>query len=173
MKRSIKIIGSLMSALLVLALVVLFIAIPIRAENNLLSPLIQKGDRMIVNQLAPRLNMIHHEDVIVYRKGGELHFGRVIGEPGESLAIKGNQFFVDNQPVKDDWIDQKGVQNWSSKMLSGQESDIISPSDYVVMNQLSPSGGPETFGTVHKNDIIGTILLRYYPFEKITVNFKD
>ncbi|RIL81745.1 hypothetical protein BUY80_18615, partial [Staphylococcus equorum] len=58
------------------------------------------------------------------------------------------QLYVDNQPIKDDWVKQIGVQNLASKMLSEQESDIISPSHYVVMNQLSSSkeseaGGPD------------------------------
>ncbi|TJY15533.1 signal peptidase I [Staphylococcus chromogenes] len=173
MRKTIKIMGALISAIIVLLVIVLFIAVPFRADNDYMSPLIQKGDRMIVNQLTPRLNMIHHADMIVYHKDGQLHLGRIIGEPGQSIEIKAQQLYVDNQPVKDDWVKQIGVQNWSSKMLSEQESDIISPSHYVVMNQLSSSKESEAFGTVHKNDIIGRILIRYYPFEKMTVNFKD
>lgn len=173
MRKTIKIMGALISAIIVLLVIVLFIAVPFRADNDHMSPLIQKGDRMIVNQLTPRLNMIHHADMIVYHKDGQLHLGRIIGEPGQSIEIKAQQLYVDNQPVKDDWLKQIGVQNWSSKMLSEQESDIISPSHYVVMNRLSSSKESEAFGTVHKNDIIGTILIRYYPFEKMTVNFKD
>lgn len=55
---------------------------------------------MIVNQLTPRLNMIHHADMIVYHKDGQLHLGRIIGEPGQSIEIKAQQLYVDNQPVK-------------------------------------------------------------------------
>lgn len=172
-KRIFKYLLSAICAIIFISFIILFIAIPFRADTNRLAPIIQKDERFIVNQLAPRLNNINYQDFVVYQKNGTLQVGRVIGEPGQSLAIQKSELYIDNQRVQDPFIKHLGVTSWSSKMLSEQESDIIAPGHYIVMNQFTRTTTAEPFGTVDKNDIIGTILLRYYPFEKITANFED
>lgn len=173
LKKGIKYIIPAFCACIILFIMILFIIVPFKVMNHQWTPIIQQGDRFLINQLSPRLNTIDYKDFIVYRQQNQLKIGRVIGKPGQSIAIENNELYIDNQLVKDTHIEGLHIGTWASRMLSQQESDIIPPEHYVVMTQNSKAHHSEPFGTVRKNDIIGTILLRYYPFEKITLNLEE
>ncbi len=173
MKKGIKYMISAFCACIVIFIMILFIIVPFQVTSHQWTPMIQQGDRFLINQLAPRLNTIDNKDYVVYRNKDQFKIGRVIGKPGQSIAIQNNELYIDNQRVKDTHIEQLHIGSWASRRLSQQESDIIAPGQYVVLQHNSKGHNTEPFGTVRKNDIIGTILLRYYPFEKITLNLED
>ena len=47
-----------------------------------------KGDRVIINKIKVTFNMLKDGDIIMYRHNNQLHFGRLVGKPGESIELE-------------------------------------------------------------------------------------
>lgn len=174
MRATIRTLIALLLAIGVISFLVLFIVIPYQVEEDNMAPTFQQDDRLILNKLAPRLNILHHGDVIVYQHEGQYRLGRLIGEPGRSVVFNSGQLELDNRPVEEPYASEKDNQSWSAETLPKTQSDIIPPQSYIVLNdQRQNKEDSRTFGLIRKEDIEGSVLLRYFPFDRLTVNFKS
>lgn len=165
---------ALILAIVVLCFLVLFIVIPYQVSQSSMAPTLSMGDRIIVNKLKVRLNMLEHGDVVVFQQNGTYHVGRIIGDPGQSVAYQSGQLELDNRPVDEPYIHRAYEATWSARELPNVESDIIPPNQYLVLNDhRSDEGDSRRYGLIDKRDMIGSALLRYFPLNQTTVNFKN
>ncbi|MCJ0553864.1 signal peptidase I, partial [Enterococcus cecorum] len=74
-----------------------FIFIPMMVEGNSMNPLLDNRDMILVE----RLTKIKRFDVIVFQEGGITYIKRVIALPGEKLAYKKQQLYINDKPVKE------------------------------------------------------------------------
>ncbi|MDN5695829.1 MAG: signal peptidase I, partial [Staphylococcus equorum] len=64
------------------------------------------------------------------------------------------------------------INDLSLRNIQQSEGDIIPPNAYFVLNDNRENKqDSRTTGFIQKEDIIGNVSLRYFPFEKFTVNF--
>ncbi|WP_180706947.1 signal peptidase I [Staphylococcus intermedius] len=172
MKFLLKMTFALMSAMVVLAVIVLLVVIPYEVKHQNMDTTLQPHDRLLVNKLAPRFNGIHHQDIVVYRVDQQYRVGRVIGEPGQSVEFQNGDLYLDHTPVKESYVHQQDHKSWSLKSLPNSESDIIPPNTYLILNDQRYDGADSrTFGLIKKSNIEGKLWLRYYPFDRITTHF--
>lgn len=70
--------------------------------TNSMAPTILAGDRIVVNKLSRKFPQ-RHDVVVFYSEGpdSQLYVMRVIGLPGETISIKDEQVFVDDEPLDD------------------------------------------------------------------------
>ncbi|ELD8143502.1 signal peptidase I [Staphylococcus pseudintermedius] len=175
MKFLIKMTFALISALVVLAVLVLFVVIPYEVKHQNMDTTLQPHDRLLVNKIAPRYNGIHHQDIVVYYAEGQYRVGRVIGEPGQSVEFQKGQLYLDHTPVTESYVNQQDQQSWSLKSLKSlpnSESDIIPPNSYLILNDRRDDDvDSRNFGLIRKSTIEGKLWIRYYPFDRITTHF--
>lgn len=166
---------ALISALVVLAVLVLFVVIPYEVKHQNMDTTLQPHDRLLVNKIAPRYNGIHHQDIVVYYAEGQYRVGRVIGEPGQSVEFQKGQLYLDHTPVTESYVNQQDQQSWSLKSLKSlpnSESDIIPPNSYLILNDRRDDDvDSRNFGLIRKSTIEGKLWIRYYPFDRITTHF--
>ena len=68
-------------------------------QTDDMSPTLNKGDRVIINKIKVTFNMLKDGDIIMYRHNNQLHFGRLVGKPGESIEVINGKLYRDDRQV--------------------------------------------------------------------------
>ena len=68
-------------------------------QTDDMSPTLNKGDRVIINKIKVTFNMLKDGDIIMYRHNNQLHFGRLVGKPGESIEVRNGKLYRDDRQV--------------------------------------------------------------------------
>ena len=83
-------------------------------------PTLRQGAVAAVNPLAyASVASVGRGDVVVHiNAGGGPHFKRVVGIPGDLVAVKGGQVYLGGKPLRQEWIRDEVA----PRMLGGTES---------------------------------------------------
>ncbi|MGN5884192.1 MULTISPECIES: signal peptidase I [Staphylococcus] len=174
MRKIVKYLLSVIIAIIIVMLIQAFIIIGAVVKTDNMAPVLNKDDRILVSKVQAAFNQIHNSDVIMYRHNGHTYFGRVIGTPGESVEYKDGQLFRDDQLVKERYDIKNPIQNLALRDLKHSEGDILAPKHYLVLNDnRAQQQDSRQFGTIHQKDIIGKVVLRYYPFQQFKISFNE
>lgn len=116
---------------------------------------------------------IKRQMVVVFRyplDPSKYFIKRVIGLPGEKIQIKNGAVTVFNQEYPDGFLLDEKKYLPSGVKTSGDQTVQLSPNQYFVMgdNRMFSSDS-RAWGPVPQKDIIGEVLLRAWPLDKITV----
>lgn len=174
MRKIVKYLLSLIIAIIIVMLIQAFILIGAVVHSNQMSPALHQDDRILVSKVQTTFNQIHNSDIIMYRHQGRIYFGRVIGIPGESVEIKAGQLYRDDQQVHESYQVQHPIQTLALRNIKHSEGDILAPKHYLILNDdRSDLNDSRKFGTIHQQDIVGTVFLRYYPWRDFKISFNE
>jgi len=140
----------------------LFIVSPTRVSGESMNHTLQHNDRSLVL----KGNSVKRFDIIIFNTNkltGEdkQYVKRVIGLPGETVSYKNNQLFINNEPIEElfDIRDQS---------YTGDFSYVVNSHDYFVLgDNRGNSTDSRMFGGVNKEDIVGKMIYRFFPFNSI------
>lgn len=168
LKHLILIIIAIMIVILIQALLVTGFVV----KDDRMSPNLNKGDRIIVNKIKSTFNLLENNDIIMYRNGNHIEISRIIGKPGQSIAYKNETLYRDNRKVNESYSKGQQIESLSLRHIKHSEGDIVPPNAYFVLNdQRTDKQDSRTYGLISSKDIIGNVSLRFYPFNKFTVDF--
>ncbi|HJG39563.1 signal peptidase I [Staphylococcus saprophyticus] len=171
MRKILKHLISIIIAIIIVLLIQAFVITGSVVKDNTMSPNLKENDRIFVNKIKPTFDLLDNNDIIMYRNGDDIQYSRIIGKPGQSIAFKGGKLIRDDRQV-DEPFTQNSIENLSLRDIKNSESDIIPPNAYFVLNdQRTNKHDSRTLGYIKKEDIIGNVSMRYYPFKKFTVDF--
>ena len=98
-------------------------------------------------------------DVIVFKAPGQQRdfIKRVIGEPGETVQIRGGIVYIDDQPLTEPYI---------KALPSSDFGPVVVPAEcyFVMGDNRNNSSDSRGWGAVPKGNIIGQSWLTYWPF---------
>lgn len=146
-------------------------------------PTLQINDRVLVNKLSYRFGAIERGDVLVFdspeavqadrsfvervfRSVGEatglispdtVLIKRVIGLPGETVAVVDNQVYVNGNPIAEPYLPE------GATMRDFEE--IVVPADHVFMmgDNRNQSRDSRVFGAIPREDIVGRAFVSVWP----------
>ena len=154
-----------------------FIAQPFIVSGSSMVPTFQDGQYLVVDEISYRFETPKRDDVIVFRypKDTKKFFiKRIIGLPGETVNIKGNDVTNINKEHPEGFkLDQPFVENTSYNDLSYQLKDN---EYYVLGDNRSASADSRYWGPVPRNLFIGRVLVRLLPLNKTGIlpgNYKQ
>ena len=154
-----------------------FIAQPFIVSGSSMVPTFQDGQYLVVDEISYRFETPKRDDVIVFRypKDTKKFFiKRIIGLPGETVNIKGNDVTIINKEHPEGFkLDQPFVENTSYNDLSYQLKDN---EYYVLGDNRSASADSRYWGPVPRNLFIGRVLVRLLPLNKTGIlpgNYKQ
>lgn len=136
-------------------------------DGNSMNDTLQDKDNLIVDKLSYRFTDIDRYDIIVFRYHGDpktFFIKRVIGLPGETVQITGDDIYIDGELLEEDY----GKEPMESP---GRASELITlgEDEYFVLgdnrNDSRDSRDPSV-GNVERDSIIGRALFRITPFDK-------
>ncbi len=131
-------------------------------EGSSMFPTLAQSDRLIVSRISYLFGEPRRGDIIVfqYPNGPERDFvKRIIGEPGETVAVQRGQVFINGKPLPP----EEYVQNKSSDTMA---PTTLADDEYFVMgDNRTGSSDSRSWGPLQKHFIIGKAWLIYYPFK--------
>lgn len=155
-----KVIKEVIPYIVIVVVVVLirtFIITPVRVDGDSMKNTLKNGDILLLYKLSS----INRFDIIVLdeEKDNEKIIKRVIGMPGETVAIKKGKIYINDKVIDDEYA-------------YGQTSDYnkvtLKDDEYFILgdNRLI-SKDSRYFGPIKDNEIKGKIVFRLFPFTKI------
>ena len=157
----------LIFALMIAALVVVFIVQPVKVEGTSMLPRLHDGERIFVNKLiyydeyrwAPK---IERGDIVVFwypNDPTKSYIKRVIGMPGETVEVRAGSVLINGSALDETYLDPK-----SNVSPAIQPPVQVKPNYYFVMgDNRDNSSDSRSWGLVPKKYIYGKALFRYWP----------
>src|SRR5437763_15799180 len=163
----------LIFALMVLALVMVFIIQPVKVEGTSMLPYLHDGERIFVNKLiyyddfrwAPK---VYRGDIVVFwfpDDPSKSYIKRVIGLPGETVQMRDGRIYVNGKELPEPYLDP--TLNVSD---DSRPPAYVKPHYYFVMgDNRDNSSDSRSWGLVPEKYIYGKALFRYWPLSKASV----
>lgn len=142
-------------AVLVLISFVVFrwVLLPVRAEGISMEPTYRSGSFRLVNRLAYSTSPPDRGDIVAIRLAGTrvVYVKRVIGLPGERLAILDGQVTIDGVPLDEPYV--RSRHPWSYPEV------VIGPDEYfVVGDNRGMNLRDHALGRVDASRIVGRVV---------------
>ena len=155
-----KILKSLVPYIIIVVVVVFvrtFIITPVKVNGNSMYPTLEGNEIMLLNKLGD----IDRFDIVVIKLDDhdEELIKRIIGLPGETVEIKNNEVYINDELLEDEY--GYGVTyNIDPITLGDDEYFVLGDNRIISLDSRS-------FGTIKRSEIKGTTNFIMYPFGKI------
>ena len=137
-------------------------------SDSSMSPQLQPGQIVVVYKWAYAFNGPSRGDVVVYHNPANLNqvlAGRVIGVPGDTVAITPSTVSVDGVVL--DESAYVTITSGTNPNGEGVGSFKLGPSDYYVLNDTRQSSSDSrSFGTIPRSDIVGQASVVFWPLKE-------
>ena len=154
-------------AVVVCAFLVAFVAQAFRVQGTSMQPLLEDGERIIVNKLAYRLGSIQRGDVVVFhypRDPSVSFIKRVIGLPGDLVELRHGVVYVNGHMLREPYL-----------LPALRDSDSHAPREveqgyyYVLGDHRTSSNDSRNWGFVPERYIYGKAFFRFWPLGRTGV----
>jgi len=146
-------------AFLLAVTIMLFVMQGYRVTGSCMEPHLSTGGRLVANKLAYLFDPPRRGDVIVFdypRDPSQVYVKRVIGLPGDTVAVRDGQVYVNDKPLPEPY-----------RILTahGDTSPQHVPAgQYFVMgDNRDVSDDSRSWGDLPRRDIIGRAVACYWP----------
>ena len=146
-------------------LIKLFVFSPIKVNGTSMSPTLNDGDIMILNEIGYHLNGLERFDIAVANVDGERLIKRVIGLPGEHVEYRNNVLYINDEAVVENF---KHTDTNDFSILELNYDKIPKGYYFLVGDNRGNSKDSRTIGLVHQSKIIGKTRVIIYPFSRIS-----
>ncbi|CDF20613.1 signal peptidase IB [Clostridium sp. CAG:609] len=156
MKEKIKEISPYVLIVVVIVVIRIFIATPVKVDGDSMYNTLNDNDIVLLSKLSS----IDRFDIIVLKENDNnaTIIKRVIGMPGDKVKIRNNKIYINNKIIEDEYA-------------YGETSDYdeitLGDDEYFVLgdNRLI-SKDSRYFGAIKKSDIKGKAVFRLFPFTR-------
>jgi signal peptidase I len=142
-----------------------FVAQAFRVQGTSMEPLLEDGERIVVNKFLYRFHPIERGDVVVFWYPGDPSVSfikRVVGLPGDLVEIRAGQLFVNGLPVREDYLP-----------AAFRDSDSYPPREvrrgyyFVLGDHRRSSNDSRSWGEVPEKYIYGRAVFRFWPLDRL------
>ena len=142
-----------------------FVAQAFRVQGTSMEPLLQDGERIVVNKFVYRFRAIERGDVVVfwYPRDPSVSFvKRVVALPGDTVEIRGGELIVNGLTVKERYLP-----------ASFRDNDSHAPSEvrkgyyFVLGDHRRSSNDSRSWGEVPEKYIYGRAVFRFWPLGRM------
>jgi signal peptidase I len=157
-------------ALVIAFIIRTFIAEPRYIPSDSMLPTLEEGDRLVVEKVSYYLHEPRRGDIIVFEPPPQLQelgyqkdqafIKRVIGEAGDTILVNNGTVYINNNPLKENYIFAPPNYNLSPLQV---------PTGYlfVMGDNRNNSNDSHIWGFLPQENAIGHAIFRFYPFNKI------
>ncbi|SHJ83071.1 signal peptidase I [Hathewaya proteolytica DSM 3090] len=162
-----KIYKKFLSSLIVVAAFTVLIAtlwLPVMKVNGTsMEPLLIDGDIIVA---VKDVNLIKHGDIIAFYYNDKVLLKRVLGLPGDTVMVdKSGKVYVNNKYIDEPYIYEKSLGICNVTMpVKVQENSFFVLGDNRAVSIDSRSAD---VGNIHFERVVGKIVLRVYPFQRM------
>lgn len=146
---------------------IIFIILIILIKTYIIAPANVVGDSMLPNFHNGEillLNKIDHNykifDVVVIKHKESYIIKRIIGLPGDDVVYKNNKLYINGELIEND------ITSYNTKDFSLTEKVPVD-SYFILGDNRTNSLDSRVMGFINKQDIVGKVNIRLFPFDKI------
>lgn len=168
-KREIIEWGKVIITALVFAFIITQFIRPTLVRGESMYPTLVENDYLIINRMAYKLGKPKDGDIIVFKTDLLQDDGkpkdlvkRVIATEGQHIKIEDSKVYVDGELLKEPYI--------HDNYTSGDIDMVVPEGEVFTMGdnrEKSLDSRYEEVGLVNEKDIMGKVMLRLFPFNKI------
>lgn len=139
-----------------------FVATPAVVDGDSMVGTLNNNDLVVLNKIIMHFNNIDRFDIVVIEndKDQDKIIKRVIGLPNEKIEYKDNVLYINDKQVKMN----SGVTYETTEDFVAQTKD----NEYFVLgDNRDISKDSRYVGNFTKDEILGKVDFRFYPFDKI------
>lgn len=131
-------------------------------------PTLQINDRLIIDKVSYRFKNPETGDIVVFNPTEALEkqnfhdafIKRVMGLPGQKVEVKGGRVYVNNQPLREKYIEEEPRYNWGPV--------TVPANSYLVLgDNRNNSYDSHYWGFVPRDRIIGRAVVRFWPLNRV------
>lgn len=156
--------------LAILVMIYLFILSPQEINGASMEPNFHNGEFILTVKILYKFRQPARGDVVIFKSPMNKqidYIKRIIGLPGDTVSLKANSFYVNDQKVEEPYLAPDTPIFGGSYLAEGQ-SIVVPPGSYFVAGDNRPhSSDSREFGPIAESDFIGTAIFRYWPFSQL------
>ncbi len=163
----------IVGALAVGLLIVTFVLQNNQVFGASMQPTLHEGDQLLVQKVSARLGRFDYGDIVTIdgtkMLGGEEPdlVKRVIGLPGDTIDVRDGLVYRNGIPLEELYLDSETK---TPPLGRGFDRVTLGEEELFVMgDNRGNSKDSRVFGPVPFDDIIGTCVIRFYPFDRVGV----
>ena len=155
-----------------IVVIALLIVIPIRTflfqpffvRGESMSPAFENGDYLIIDQLSYRFRDPQRGEVIVFKHPpSQRYIKRIVGLPGETVEIEDGKVIIYKQ--EEFYILDESDYLPLDVLTTGEAPISLAENEYFVLgDNRFASSDSRRWGSLTREDIIGRVFLRAWPF---------
>lgn len=149
------IVFTVIAAVLINQFVIVNASIPTGSMENV----IMTNDRIIAFRLSYIFREPERFDIVIFRlpDNDRLFVKRIIGLPGETVTIRDGRVYIDDSDVhlRDDFVGNHFFDNHGPEL-------VLEYHYFMLGDNRAFSEDSRTWGTVHRDGILGRAIFRYY-----------
>lgn len=135
----------------------------VMVQGSSMVPTLENGDRLIINKIGYTIGEPNYEDIVIlsYSKNVE-YVKRVIAKDGDTVEIKNQVVYLNDQPLSEDYISPEPYDNFAKV--------TVPVGTYFVMGDNRANSSDSRYpslGFVEKSAIDGKVIFRIWPLNTI------
>lgn len=146
-----------------------FVAEPRYIPSESMLPTLEIGDRLIVEKLSYYSHLPHRGDIVVFApppqlqeqgyQGDQAFIKRVIGLPGDTIAVQDGRVFVNQQLLTEAYVAEP-----PNYLMSPM---VVPPAQLFMMgDNRNNSNDSHIWGFLPRENIVGHACFRFWPLER-------
>lgn len=158
-----KFINDLIPYIIIVIIVVLFrtyIMTPAVVDGLSMYDTLNDHDIVLINKISLKTNNINRFDIVVLqnKEDGDKIIKRIIGLPGEKIEYKDNKLYINGEEIED---------NYKTNETEDFTAETKENEYFVLGDNREVSKDSRYLGNFKKENIIGKVDFRFYPFDKL------
>jgi signal peptidase I len=127
-----------------------------KVNGNSMLPTLEDSEILLLYKLNPK---IERGDIVVFRQNGGVLIKRVIALPNETIVVNKDSIEINGEKIED--YVNTALQNGGELSENFQVPD----GEYICLgDNRNNSHDSRAFGSIKEEDIIGVVVLRFFPF---------
>lgn len=142
-----------------------FVAQAFRVQGTSMLPLLEDGERIIVNKFVYRIRPIERGDVVVfwYPKDPSVSFiKRIVGLPGDTVELRAGVLYVNGVAVREAYLRRQFKDSDSYPPVQVSKGYY-----YVLGDHRNSSNDSRNWGEVPEKYVYGRAFFRFWPLSKM------
>ena len=148
----------------------MFIAEPRFIPSDSMVPTLAVGDRLVVEKVSFRFRSPQVGEVVIFeppqplqRLGygdGQVFIKRVIGKPGQQVAVQDGSVLIDGQALKEPYIAEPPAYRWGPYVV---------PDDSLMVmgDNRNNSNDSHVWGFLPQKNLRGRAVFRFWPLDRL------
>lgn len=168
----IDLVETLVIAGAVFVVIYAFLFRPFQVNGKSMYPTYDTGEYVLTNLITLRLSSLKRGDVIVFKAPPNQekdYIKRVIGIPGDSIMIKNEGVYVNDQKLEEPYLASDVRTYGGSFLADGQKITVPADNYFVMGDNRTQSSDSREWGYVPKEKLIGKSMVVYWPPQRFRI----